>query len=217
MSLRGTAIAFTLLALLLSLSCIKRADRPTRADYSRFFPLADGDFYIYSGPLGKSMVTQSIGELYTFTHFDSSGNVLFWKDFLKTDHSIGWKNIAFSKSGSPDIHFEPALPFLPWTDQVGDTLLFSSAEIHDDSLNTHLHLQIEYSTYGIAAVTTPAGHFSDCIEIKMTHKALYDKDKNYLRGDSYWWFARNVGIVKYIIPEGTGELLQAKVDGRTYP
>lgn len=217
MSIRWIAVSLSVLLLLSTPTCIKRAERPVKADYSKFFPLADGDYYIFSGPEGKAMLTQSIGDLYTFTHYDSTGKVIFWKDFLKTDHAIGWQSIVYKKSNIPDISFEPPLPFLPWTEKVGDTILFSSAEIRHDSANTHLRLQIEYTTYGIASVSTPAGIFNDCIEIKMTHKTLYNKEKNFLEGDSYWWFARNIGIVKYITPEGAGELIQAKVDGRTYP
>ena len=226
MRLRRIALSLSVLLILSSFACIKRVERPIKADYSKFFPLADGNYYVYSGPEGKAMITQSIGDLYTFTHYDAAGKIIFWKDFLRTDHTIGWQNIVFSlskarpltgKSNIPDIHFEPPLPFLPWTEKVGDTILFSSAEIRHDSVNTHLRLQIEYTIDGIASVNTPAGMFNDCIEIKMTHKILYDKEKNFLEGDSYWWFARNVGVVKYITPEGAGELLQAKVDGKTYP
>ncbi len=217
MRIRGITIVILIISIILSGSCVKRVERPLKVDYSRFFPLAEGDYYIYSGPLGKAVITQNIGEIYTFTHYDSSGKIIYWKDFLKTDRTIGWKNIVFRRPSISDIQFEPTLPFLPWTEKVGDTILFSSAEIRDDSLNTHLHLQIEYTTYGIATVNTPAGQFSDCIEIKMTHKTLYENDRNFLKGDSYWWFARNVGIVKYITPEGAGELRQAKVDGKTYP
>jgi hypothetical protein len=199
------------------ISCIKHVDRPARADYSRFFPLNDGDYSIYSGPLGKAVVTQNIGDLFTFTYYDTLGQIAFWRDFIKTDHSVGLKNIIWRKKSMASVHFEPPLPFVPWSDKIGDTLLFSSAEIHGDSINTHLYLQVEYEIYGSNPIKTPAGNFNDCLEIRVTPKTLYEKNKNYLKGDSYFWFARNVGIVKYIIPEGAGELLEAKVDGRTYP
>jgi hypothetical protein len=209
-----------LFALLLNFTysgCVKKAERVGRTDFSKYLPLGEGNYFIYSGPLGKALVHQTIGNLYSVVHYDSAGEISFWTDFVKTDHSILWKNIVFRSPRLAPIHFEPGLPFVPWTNQVGDTLLFSSAAIIGDSVNSHLRIQIEYEIYGIGSATTPAGRFDDCIEIRMTPKELYEKGKNAMTGDYFCWFAKNMGIVKYSFPGGAGELLQAKIDGRRYP
>jgi hypothetical protein len=199
------------------ISCIQKVEHPARVDFSRYFPLVDGSVYQYSGPLGKAVVSGQINELFTFTYFDSTGKITGWNDFIRTDHSVGWKNIISRGGMVPALHFEPPLPFNPWSMTVGDTVLFSAAEIRGDSLNSHLRIQTELEVISIAPVTTPAGEFTDCIGIRMSFKALYSNHKKLLNGNFYWWFAREVGLVKYILPEGTGELLHARIGGRAVP
>jgi len=213
--IRAITLFLIVLSLLLS-SCIKRVDRPARGEFQRYFPLNQWDQYQYSGPLGKAVVSGNVNELYTITYYDSTGRIQYWKDFLKSDRGAGWKNMVFAVKDAPALHFEPALPFVPWSHTVGDTLLFSAAEIMGDSLNTHRRIQVEYEILSAGPVITPAGAFNDCIQMRMSYKSLYGKRGNY-NGDSYWWFARDIGLVKYIIFEGTGQLLSAKVDGKTYP
>jgi len=197
--------------------CIKRVERPGNTDLLRYMPLHQWDNFQYSGPMGRAVVSGNINDLFTLTYYDKTDKILFWQDLLKNDRGIFWKNLVVRKKGQPPLSFEPALPFAPWSRVAGDTLLFSSAEIRGDSANTHMHIQIEYEIMGTEIVTVPAGTFMDCIKLRMSFKSLYNGEKELLSGDRYLWFAHDVGIVRYAFPDGAGELLSAKVDGKTYP
>ena len=217
MNLTRFRVAVPLILGLFFTSCVEKVEHPVRTDFSRYFPLVDGAVYQFSGPLGKAVVSGQINELYTFTYFDSIQNITGWNDFIKTDHSVGWKNIVSRGGKIPPLFFEPPLPFTPWSMTVGDTLLFSAAEIRGDSLNSHLRIQEELEIISTAPVTTPAGEFYDCIELRMTFKPLYNNNEPLLRGNYYWWFAKDIGMVKYILPEGAGELLSARIAGKSIP
>ena len=60
---------------------------------------------------------------------------------------------------------------------------------------------------GFEDVNTPAGVFNDCLKIKATTSDRID----------YYWYARDVGLVKYADEAGVIELLiYAEVDGVSY-
>ena len=60
---------------------------------------------------------------------------------------------------------------------------------------------------GFENVNTPAGVFNDCLKIKVTTSDKID----------YYWYARDVGLVKYADDAGVIELLiYAEVDGVSY-
>ncbi|MCX6826010.1 MAG: hypothetical protein NTV06_01890 [candidate division Zixibacteria bacterium] len=201
----------------LAAGCIKKVDHPSRTDYPRYFPLAEGDQLYYSGPMGKSVVTGNINDIFTVTFYDSAGNVTRWEDFVKTDRGSALKNRIYKFPHIPSAHYEPYLPFTPWSHIMGDTLLFSAMEIRGDTANTHLRLQAEYEIMAVEPVSTPAGNFDGCIKMRMSFKSLYDSKTVIPDGNSYWWFAKDIGIVKYHTPAGSGELLKAKIDGRVLP
>lgn len=210
-------IVLLALSLVIGFGCIKRVERSGKIEYARFLPLADGDQWQFSGPLGKMLVTGNINDLYTCSFSDSAGKVIFWEDLIKTERGLALKNKIYGGSRRSSVHFEPYLPFAPWSHFVGDTVLFSAAEIRGDSANTHLRIQVEYEIMAVEPVTTPAGNFPDCIKMRMSYKRLYSAREYMPEGNSVWWFAKDVGIVRYSIPEGAGELLKAKIDGRTLP
>ncbi len=217
MRIRPTATLILFFSLLLILSCIQKVERPARTDFSRYFPLIDGATYQYSGPLGKAVVSGQINDLFTFTYFDSAGNITGWNDFLRTDHSVGWKSTVSRGGNLPALFFEPPIPITPWSLTVGDTLLFSAAEIRSDSLNSHLRTQAELEIIATEPVTTPAGGFQDCVEIRLSFKSLYSRQEQLIQGDLYWWYAKDVGLVKYAFPHGAGELVTARVGGKSFP
>lgn len=217
MKIRSAASIFPVLLPILLLSCIQKAERPAKTDFSRYFPLVDGAVYQYSGPLGKAVVSSQINDLFTFTYFDSAGNITGWNDFIRTDHSVGWKNTVSRGGNLPALFFEPPVPLTPWSLTVGDTLLFSAAEIRSDSLNSHLRMQAELEIISTEPVTTPAGAFQDCVEVRLSFKPLYSRQEQMIQGNLYWWFAKDVGLVKYALPYGAGELIWARVAGKSFP
>lgn len=206
-----------LITVLLFISCIQRIERPSRIDPARYFPLNVGDEYIYSGDVRKVVTSNDIGHLFTRAFLDSTGNMIRREDVIKTDDGIMLKSRFFVSSRNPIINFEPPLPYSPWTNLVGDTLLFNTVEIRADSINSHLRAQVKYEIIGIDTVRTVSGSFPDCIKIKMVYRLLDEAGSSFIDGESILWFGRDIGIVKYETPLESGELLQATVAGKTYP
>ena len=206
-----------ILALFLFISCIQKIERPSRIDPSRYFPLNVGDEYIYSGSVRKVVTSNDIEHLYTRTFLDSTGNMIRREDVIKTDDGIMLKSRFSVSDKIPIINFDPPLPYSPWTNLIGDTLLITTVEIRADSINSHLRAQIKYEIMDIATVRTPSGSFADCIKIKMIYRLLDEGEASFIEGESILWFARDIGLVKYETPLESGTLLQATVAGKTYP
>lgn len=215
--------AKTVVVLLLMLSvailsgCIKRVERRIRIDYSLYFPMEEGNTYRYDGILGRSEVTGSIGNLYTVTYFDSAGNILAWRDILKTGSSAALRSVVQNSGELPSVSFEPPLPASPWSNLAGDTLLYTGAEIRADSANTHLRIMVEFEIMATETIVTPAGEFKDCIKVEASYRTLDDAAPGIYDGKSMLWFAHGVGLVKYVSPRGSGELLEAVISGVNYP
>jgi len=70
----------------------------------------------------------------------------------------------------------------------------------------------------IENVTTPAGTFKDCVRVRFDHVYL-DKPPGSFFSVSRYWFAKNVGIVKYELTsqKAQGELEKAKIASISYP
>jgi len=206
-----------ILASLLFVSCIQKIERPSRIDPSRYFPLNVGDEYIYTGAVRKVVTSNDIEHLFTRTFLDSTGNMIRREDVVRTDNGIMLKSRFTVSSRIPIINFDPPLPYSPWTNLIGDTLLAKTVEIRADSINSHLRAQVQYETMAIDTVRTPSGSFPDCIKIRMIYRLLDKAESSFIDGESVFWFARDIGIVKYKTPMESGELLQATVAGKTYP
>jgi len=210
-------VIIALLITVISFGCIRRVEQKTHIDFSHYLPLNDGDLYLYSGPLGKCEVKSVINGLYTFTGRDSTGNVIHWMDFQLSDQKIYLKNFIAAPESTSSVHYSPAIPFGPWSALTGDTLLIEAVEIRNDSVNSHLRAMIGYEILGVETVPTPAGEFDDCIKIGISYSSLDNPSPSFLEGESVWWFAKDIGIVKYATAGGTGHLLEAAVDGVNFP
>jgi hypothetical protein len=197
--------------------CIEKAEKPVRINPTRYFPLNTGDEFIYSGQVRKAVTINNIENLYTRAYIDSTGDLIRWEDFIKTDNTIKLKSRLKVAPSMPAIHFEPPIPYVPWTSLVGDTLLFNTVEIRNDSINSHLRVQLRYEIEAVETVSTASGNFNDCIKMRILYRTLDDTETRFMDGESLIWYARNIGVVKYITPDGRGDLLQASVAGQTVP
>ena len=213
----GIAIIFLFIAAFVLSGCVKKVSRPGKTEFAQYFPLNDGDIRIYSGSLGKAVVKGRIGNLCTMTFYDTTGRINWWQDYLKSETGAQMKNVVFNSAGMPAAYFEPAIPFTPWSVTVGDTMLVTAAEIRGDSVNTHVRVMIQFQIMAIEPVTTPAGAFEDCIEMRMSYKTRDNSIPSIFDGDSFWWFARDIGLVKYESPGDRGELLKARINMVNYP
>jgi hypothetical protein len=193
-----------LIVLLIQVACVERVERPQKIDFNRYFPMAVENEYFYSTQAHKVTINNILdNSLYTFTYSDSSGNSLWWVDYFKSESGVKWKNIVVNSTKIPAIFFEPPLPFSPWSNTVGDTLLYSGIEIRADSVNTHVPIMVEYEVMAIEDINTPAGLFADCIKM--------------LDGESFYWFALDVGLIKYVSAGISSELVRATTYDRQYP
>ncbi len=210
-------IPVSILFLTFSISCIERVERPARIDYSRYIPLHEGDWWLYSGHLGKLEVIGSVGNLYTVALHDSLGNSIGWADYTKNETGIYLNNIIFSGQNMPSVFFQPALRFSPWTRLVGDTLFQTTAEIWMDSANTHKSVSVEYEVLSIDTMVTLAGEFENCIRLRINYNSSEESRERLYGGESIWWFAQDIGIIKYKAFGETGELIKGQIDGVSYP
>ena len=72
-----------------------------------------------------------------------------------------------------------------------------------------LHLALTHSV--------PAAKFPACIKIRSAYTYIDTTSNPLISGEASRWFARGVGIVKYQMPNGIGELLEAKLGDRILP
>ena len=212
----SVVLIIMLFAALIS-GCIERVERQTRIDYSQYLPLDEGNSCSYDGVLSRSEVTGNIGNLFTVTYFDSAGNILEWRDFLKTGSATTLRSIVRKPGALPSVSYEPPLPVSPWSNLIGDTLLYTGAEIRADSVNTHLRIMVEFEITAIETIVTPAGEFENCVKVETSYRTLDDSTPGIYDGKSTLWFAHGIGLVKYISPRGSGELLEAVISGINYP
>jgi len=210
-------LALLLISVIFLSGCIQKVERPYRIDPSRYFPLNVGDEFLYTGAIRKVITSKDIEHLFTRAFLDSTGDMIKREDYVISESGVRLNSI-FTVSGKiPAIYFEPPLPYSPWTNLVGDTLLFNTVEIRGDSVNNHLRAQVKYEVLSVDTLIISSGIFENCIKIKMDYRTLDDIDTKFLDGQSLFWYARDIGIIKYSSPFGTGELLQATVGGINYP
>ncbi len=197
--------------------CIKRVERQANIDYTRYFPLIEGNEYIYDGISERAVVTGEIGDLFTLTFYDTTGNIIRQEDYLKKETGVRLKSVVFNDSPEISKFFEPSLPFGPWSNLIGDTLLVSSVEIRFDSINTHMPIIAEFQVIAIETMVTLSGSYDNCIKVRRLIRTVKSPDSEITDEESFWWFAPDVGLVRSETPLGSRELIKAIVDGVSYP
>lgn len=213
---RNATAGIVLILLFLTLGCVERRERTTHFEAARYFPLNEGDRYFYSGVPGEITVSRQIDSLFTRAYLDSLGEVTTWEDFSRNEEGIFWNSVALSQVNL-QVHFYPPLPFAPWSKIVGDTLLISAVEIRSDSVNSHFRIQVAYEIMAVEDITTPAGTFPECIQMKVRYSYLDEKVRKIFADEIIRWFARDLGIVRYQASSVSGDLMQATVGGVNFP
>jgi len=210
-------LILSILTLITVSACIKRVERQTKIDFNRYFPLQEGNEFVYSGLHEKAIVTGGFGDLFTITYFDSTDNIIRREDYLLKETGVRYKGQFFNDTAGVSKFYEPSLPFGPWSNLIGDTLLVGSVEIRCDLNYTHLPIIAEYRIVAIESIEIPAGEFDDCIKIRRLIKSTGNIKSRTVDEESFWWFAPDVGLVRSEIPQGNRELIRAVIDGVTYP
>lgn len=211
------AVLSLLLIAVLLFGCIQRVEPNARISFTRYFPLNDGNEYYYSGPMGRCAVSYVQNNLFTFTYYDTLGNINRWQDFRLGHETVYLDNIIDRSDSGFYVHFIPELPFGPWSDLVGDTLLIEAVEIRNDSADSHIRIMVGYEIFGIDTISTPAGRFEGCLRVGINYSTSENPPMSFLKGNNIYWFARDVGLVKYETLRGSGILLEASIDGVKFP
>ncbi|GEM_PF-1424861 len=206
-----------ILLLLVSSACIKKVDRPTQIDPLQYFPLNVEDIYIYSGTIRTAVTSGKYDNLFTKTYLDSTGDLVCLEDISVDDHGVYLNSRTYAGDSVPEIHFEPPIPIAPWSNLIGDTLHFATWEVRSDSVNSHLRAQLECEILAVESIVTPAGLFENCIKLRMTYRTIDNIARKFFDGERFYWFAPDIGVVKFNSPVEEGELLQATIGSITYP
>jgi hypothetical protein len=209
-----------ILVVIIDLSCIKRVEQSTKPDYLEYFPLHVGDWRQYSGPLEKTVTSGRTENLFTQTCYNSMDSVIFICDFIQRESGIFCKGFLTPDKNRAVTFFEPALPFSPWSMITGDTLFRKSIDIELGSTFDHNPITIEYEMLGMDTVIAPAGEFNDCIKIQINlsfpETSIFSVE-NKTVSKTTWWYAKDIGIVKYIFANMSGVLVAADINGISYP
>ena len=179
---------------------------------------------MFSGPYGRVVLVdtfthdrQNRGTVLSELHldfFDGSPDPRLRETFVVSDDQIYWKE--FNLPNLPLIRFDPPLPLLPPSSRPGDSLVVDSKEQWVDSVGTSFAVRGVLSVVGVEDVRVPGGNFEDCIRVRQ--EILYeDRSIPHLFTWIEFWYAKEIGWVKYASEAGSGELLSAMIGDKRYP
>jgi hypothetical protein len=177
-----------------------------------------GNSYTYTGPMIvaiDSAVTTSQGVEFIIKDVDANGQVLSREVYLKKNGQSWWKEFDGAGMGVPRFQFDPPVMASPFSDKVGAKYTGEGVEIRQDG--TRLRFRLEAEIEAVEDVEVPAAKFPACIKVRSAYTYLDTTSSPLISGEASRWFARGVGIVKYQMPNGIGELLEAKVGDRIFP
>ena len=186
-----------------------------------YFPLKLNNTWLFNGTISKIQVTEEnkINDQteYILVYFDSTGIPIWQEKHVIIENKVFWKTFSPQIPFIPEINFEPPLPVAPFSDKLGDKKTVEAVEIRVDTTQTRVNIIVDFEIVAIENVELPSGFFPKCVRLKMTIAYPGPVAEPYLAGTSYFWFARGVGPVSYILPSGQGGLLSAKVGNKKFP
>ncbi|MBN2355742.1 hypothetical protein JXO59_06490 [candidate division KSB1 bacterium] len=181
-----------------------------------YFPLKLGYTWFYSGLIHTMEVTEVAmlqkGEQYTIAMYDSSETILCKETYLLKGKQIYWTSFQPDVATIPNIYFEPAIPIAPISDKIGETFSLHVFEKRDDGTGCRVRVTGRIEDAG--SQKTGIGTFADCIKMHLQYEYLDEACSRLLAGSTYYWYARDVGIIRFEMPSGEGELSSAKFNNR---
>ena len=186
-----------------------------------YYPL-DVDFiWTFSGPLKEITVvkvdTVASGLNYTLVYSDSLGAKAWEEQFNLRNGHVFLRSYKSYTNILPTVTFDPAIPITPISENRSEIEVFKSTATHFDSTRQTYLIRAEYEIVEIETVETPAGIFDNCIKQKMV--IIYEETPKIplFEETDYWWFAKNIGPVKYSTPTNEGFLLNATLGPKKFP
>jgi len=186
-----------------------------------FYPVKINNTWNYTGPMAKVQVIEEQKEKnkinYIIVYFDSLGIPIWKEKHVKIENKLYWTTFSPQSPFVPEIHFDPPLPSSPFSTKLGDKKTIVCKETRIDTTVSTATINVQYEIESIENVELPIGLFPECVKLKMTISYPEMVEKPYMQGTSYFWFARGIGPISYILPSGRGNILSARIGNRDIP
>jgi hypothetical protein len=102
-----------------------------------------------------------------------------------------------SSMGYGSIRFDPPIPILPNSLNVGDSQTWETMETHYGDSNQRYKVRIRTTVLESSPVEAAYATFDDVLRIGIDYAYEDPSTTPFLAGESEWWFARGVGIIRY--------------------
>ncbi len=186
-----------------------------------YYPVDIDNTWLYTGILSKVQVTEKEKKKnqteFIMVYFDSTGIPIWKEKHILRNNKLLWTTFSPQTPYIPEIRFDPPIPTAPFSDKLGDKKRIESTEVRLDSSITTVRVFVDYEVESIENVELPTGFFPECVKMKMTISYPDPVTEPYMAGTSYFWFARGVGPISFIMPSGQGSLISAKVGNKKVP
>jgi hypothetical protein len=205
-----------LVAIILGISLLTGCGK--KFDSSQYLSYQPGNLYTYTGPMTVAIdtaVTTKEGVEYVVMDLNESGQALSREVYLKKEGRAYWKEFDGGGMGIPLFQFDPPILSSPFSNKVGAKYSSEGVEIRQDG--SRLRFRLDAEIMAVEDVTVPAGVFPASIKVRSAYTYLDTTSSPLISGEASRWFASGVGIVKYEMPNGVGELLSAKIGERILP
>lgn len=165
-------------------------------DPAAYWPLFEGYHWHYTRMPGSITIQEdrTSAESGFFALYGDSAGYVFWREhYISRDRNLYWDFFSPSSPLLPIVRFEPAIPILPFSDQVGRQKQLESVE-KAEGRPDHPFL-VRCQIEAVAPVTVPAGTFDKAIQMSM-HFRYLGEDAGMMIREQAIWFAKGVGPVR---------------------
>lgn len=174
-----------------------------------YFPVHDGNTWHFSGSISKIEISaqHSKNNEFQMIYFDTLKIPLWHETHILQDSQIYWKTFEPNLKLFPDITFSPPLPYAPMSQRLEFSTNMMSTETQMDTLARRSQIRVEYHVNRIETIETPAATFKNCLRMKTNVTYMDVTASPVFAGEHIWWYAKDVGPIKYELPSAEGELL----------
>lgn len=184
-----------------------------------YLPIQIGNSWTYTGVVRTVSISDesetASGELYTLAFHDSSGKVLWREQYLHSQRQIFWAAYLPNNPLIPNISFQPPIPITPFSNKIGDVLSLQFLERRDDG--NAVRAKVTYQIENAGQVYSELGTFRESIKVHMQYQYVDFVELPVLQGNSFLWFAKDLGILHMQMPSNEGILIRAKLGEKEMP
>jgi hypothetical protein len=155
----------------------------------------------FSGALRRIEVADSAGD--DVTEYTIQIGVGIHGVVLSGIRYVGGRFYLATIDGSPigygAVHFEPPIPILPPSAKVGEMQTWETVEIHEGNPVQHFRVRVHTTVLEPSPVMAADTTFDHILRVRINYAYEDPSTMPFLAGESEWWFAQDVGIVRYQI------------------